>query len=154
MTDVQQYNQQESPRLWLEVTITALFWGIWIYVVTPLVSLFLWFAGYQVFVEQMVTLGGYETFLKKLNTYGTVILCIITATIIWVNWNLRRYGHHNIRTHMIADVTLAESAAVAGVDETTLQQLQSARCIVLAFNEQDQVEPLEVNTHPRVVANT
>jgi poly-beta-1,6-N-acetyl-D-glucosamine biosynthesis protein PgaD len=52
-------NEDEPPlRLMAEATATALFWGMWLYVIMPLVSLLLWFAGVQVFVEQMLTLGG------------------------------------------------------------------------------------------------
>lgn len=154
MTKLNQNNQPESPHWWFEVLITTLFWGVWLYVVMPILSLILWIAGYQVFVEQMITLGGYETFLEKVNTYGLVVLLIMVATIIWVNWNLRHYGHHNTRTHMIADVTLAESAAVAGVDVAKLQQIQTTRRIVIEYDERDYLVQIEKDTQSRTVAST
>lgn len=138
--------REPALRLAAEFAATTIFWGVWLYVIMPLVSLLLWLAGVQVFVEQMITLGGYEAFLEKLTTYGLVVLAIMLATFAWVTWNLRHYGRHNVRTHEIAPVTLAETADAAGLEATAVEQLQRTPRMTLAFDAQNRLLPLVVET--------
>lgn len=130
---------ESFSRLAAEVAATTLFWGLWLYVITPLVSLLLWFMGVQIFVEQMITLGGYESFLDKLLQYGVVVLGIIAVTFSWVSWNLRHYGAHDHRTHQPSDVTLEETAAMAGLKPEALQKLQQQRRVIINFDRRDRV---------------
>ena len=81
-----------------ELMITVLFWGLWIYLVTPLLSLALWFIGIYLFVDRMITLGGYEAFAEQLVNYGSAVIVMWLVLTLWVMWNLRRYGQHNRRT--------------------------------------------------------
>lgn len=135
-------------RLAREAALTTLFWGLWIYLIMPLVSLLLWFAGYQVFVEQMITLGGYEVLLERIAHYGLVVLATMVATLIWVVWNVQRYGHHNIRTHEIAAVTVHETAAVAGLGAQEVERLQECPRLVVDFDEQDRLVVHERSMRP------
>jgi len=111
----------------------------------PLVNLILWFAGVQVFVEQMITLGGYAVLIDQLMTYGLVVLLIMLVTLAWVIWNSRHYGRHNVRTHELAALTLAETADVAGLEVSVVEQLQYSARITLAFDEHNHLLPLEVD---------
>jgi poly-beta-1,6-N-acetyl-D-glucosamine biosynthesis protein PgaD len=134
---------RETPlRLAAEVTATALFWGLWLYVVMPLVSLLLWLAGVQVFVEQMITLGGYEAFLEKLMTYGLVVLAIMLTIFAWVLWNVKHYGKRNTRSHELAAVTLAETAEAAGMEIEAVEKLQYLPRMILAFDDQKRLMPM------------
>ena len=138
---------EEPPlRLAAEMAATTVFWGLWFYVIAPLLSLVLWFAGYQVFVEQMITLGGYETFLQKLTAYGLVVLAIMLATFAWVAWNQRRYGaHRNTRTRAQPAVTLSETAAAAGLDLRAVHTLRRQRRLVIGFDERNRLLVLPRN---------
>ncbi len=136
-------------RFAAEVVATTVFWGLWAYVITPLVSLLLWFAGVQVFVEQMITLGGYQIFFERLMTYGLVVLVIMLTTFAWVTWNLRRYGARNTRTRERPAVTLKETAAVAGLDEGDVRRLQKARRVMVDFDDGDGLILLERRTGRR-----
>lgn len=129
-----------------EAVLTTLFWGLWIYLIMPLVSLLLWFAGYQVFVEQMITLGGYEALLERLTHYGLVVGATMMATLVWVTWNVRRYGHHNIRTHELAAVTTYETAAIAGLEPGELERLHECQRLTVDFDDHDRLMVLECST--------
>jgi poly-beta-1,6-N-acetyl-D-glucosamine biosynthesis protein PgaD len=135
----------DEPRsqLALEVALTAIFWGLWLYVIAPLVSILLWLAGVQVFVEQMITLGGYEHLLGKLTTYGLVILGIVFTTFAWVVWNIRRYGRRNTRRRAPPLVTLKETASAAGMRPDAIRRLQRQRRLVIDFDDQDRLVPQE-----------
>jgi len=121
-----------------EVAATALFWGLWAYFITPVLSIVLWYLGYQVFVEEMFELGGFEALREQLHRYGLVIFLIFFITACWVLYNRLRYGGtHNTRTHMLAPVTLAETADVAGLKLAQAEALQDAKRLVVSFDDAD-----------------
>jgi poly-beta-1,6-N-acetyl-D-glucosamine biosynthesis protein PgaD len=134
-------SEEPPTQFAVEVTVTAIFWGLWLYVIAPLVSILLWLAGFQVFVEQMITLGGYEYLLEKLATYGLVVLGIMVTTFAWVVWNIRRYGNRNTRRRPPPLVTLKETAAVAGLQPDAIRRLQRQRRLVIDFDDQDRLVP-------------
>lgn len=131
-----EYREKEHPwQLVLEITVTSLFWGLWLYIVMPLISALLWLAGVHVFVEQMFVLGGYEALVERLTTYGGVVLAMLVLISLWIVWNVRHYGSRNTRTHALAPVTLMEQAAVAGLEAERLSLLQESRRLVVRFGE-------------------
>lgn len=122
-----------------ELTITTAFWFAWIYLILPLLSLLLWLAGYQLFVEEMLVLGGYEALLGELRIYGLVILAMSLVMLAWIGWNRRHYGRHNKRTRQPPAVTPDEQAAQAGLTAAELAGLQSARRATVDFDDQDRL---------------
>lgn len=138
--------REEAPlRLAAEVVATTAFWGLWLYVIAPLISLVLWLAGVHVFVEQMITLGGYEYFLENLTNYGLVVLAIMLTIFAWVVWNRRRYGARNTRIHGQPAVTLSETATAAGLDPRTVRILRVQRRLVVGFDEQNRLLVMRKN---------
>lgn len=134
-------NQGESRLQWtVEVVATALFWGLWAYFITPVLSIVLWYLGYQVFVEEMFELGGFEALQEQLRNYGLVIFAIFLVTGSWVLYNRLRYGGtHNTRTHALAPVTLAETADEAGLGALETKGLMRARRLVVSFDDSDRL---------------
>lgn len=132
-------SKPESWRVGVELVITGLFWGIWLYFTLPLLSLMLWFAGIYIFVEQMVLLGGYQSFLDRLFEYGLVILGMMLLTLVWINWNMRYHGLGNKRARPPVPVTNREVAEFAGVSHETIKSLQRRRHAVVYFNDRDQL---------------
>ena len=98
-----------------EFTITTLFWLVWLYLIMPLVSLLLWLVGVQLFMDEMIVRGGLQALIEELLRYGLVVLAMLAATLLWVNWNLRHYGGHNKRTHQPQPVSLNELAVDSGL---------------------------------------
>ena len=131
------HTDQESPLLTgAEIVVTVLFWGLWLYLIMPLISLLLWFAGVYIFVDQMVTLGGYQSFIDTLYHYSLVVLAIMLTTFLWVWWNARRYGSvRNKRTLQPDSVSIAELAATADTTEDVIVALQSRRQVLVDFND-------------------
>lgn len=122
-----------------ELTITVAFWFAWVYLILPLFSLLLWLVGYQLFTEEMLARGGYQALLRELRTYGLVILAMSLVMLIWIAWNQRRYGSHNQRIHQPPSLTLSEQAAQAGLTSDEMTALQTTRCMVLDFDDQDRM---------------
>jgi poly-beta-1,6-N-acetyl-D-glucosamine biosynthesis protein PgaD len=128
----------ESPLLTTaEVIVTVLFWGLWLYLVMPLVSLILWLAGVYIFVDQMVVLGGYQSFIDMLYRYSMAVVLMMVTIFLWVWWNASRYGSlRNKRILQPAVVTNAELAAAAATTEEVIAILQSRKHLVVDFDDE------------------
>lgn len=125
-------------RQGLVYMLTVLFWGLWTYLVLPVVSLVLWFMGARLFYEQMVELGGYESLIRSLGAYSAVFLAIVAFLLLWILWNVTRYGgHKDRRTVKAPDVSDAEVATVRMLDESLLPELRTRRRMVVDLDFQD-----------------
>ena len=120
-----------------ELMITVLFWGLWVYLVTPLLSLALWFIGIYLFVDRMVTLGGYEAFAEQLVNYGSAVIVMWLVLTLWVIWNLRRYGQHNRRTEPPPYVTDDQIAEAMHLPVGTISRAHASRHIHLHFDRHE-----------------
>lgn len=128
-----------------ELMITVIFWGLWVYLVTPLLSLLLWFVGIYLFVDRMVTLGGYEAFAEQLVNYGSVVFTMWLTLTLWVIWNLRRYGQRNRRTEPPPYVTDDQIAEAMHLPAEMISRVHGSRQIYLHFDghERPVVEKLK-----------
>ena len=121
--------------LWV---LTALFWGAWFYLVLPLLDVLLWALGVRLVLYQMVDLGGYESLVQSLLGYSVVLSSIVLLLLLWILWNVQRYGgEHDRRTVMPADLTDPEIAAVFRLDEGALADLRQVRAVRVDFDDQD-----------------
>ena len=71
--------------------LTLLFWGVWLYLVLPLVSLVLWVFGVRFFIREIAE-GGYEALRASLLAYSSVLLVLVGLLALWIAWNVVRYG--------------------------------------------------------------
>ncbi|MHB8741941.1 MAG: poly-beta-1,6-N-acetyl-D-glucosamine biosynthesis protein PgaD [Sulfuricaulis sp.] len=141
-TDNQRHIFHDNPivvfsRHATELLVTMIFWGLWIYLITPLISLLLWFAGIYLFVNRMVTLGGYQAFAQQLVKYGSIVFGMWVALSLWVLWNLRRYGKRNRRIELPPHVTDLQLAEAMYLSVETISRLHSARQIYLYFDSNE-----------------
>ena len=123
-------------RRFAELTITAAFWGVWIYLVMPLLSLLLWFAGIYLFVDRMISLGGYRAFSDQLVNYGVTVLVMWSALTLWVVWNVTRYGHRERRSVRPRHVSDKQMAAAMGLSTELVKRLRSERMVALHFESE------------------
>lgn len=120
-----------------ELTLTMIFWGVWIYLVMPLISLLLWLGGVYLFVDRMITLGGYRTFADQLVNYGATVLIMWALLTLWVLWNLGRYGRNerrNVRPRHVSDKQMATSM---GLKSDMVARLRSRKSIALHFESEN-----------------
>ncbi|MCR4301156.1 MAG: poly-beta-1,6-N-acetyl-D-glucosamine synthase [Sulfuricaulis sp.] len=120
-----------------ELMITVIFWGLWTYLVTPLLSLGLWYLGITLFIDRMITLGGYETFAKQLFNYGLAVFAMWLLLTLWVTWNLRRYGERNRRNVKPPHVTKEQMAEAMHLSLDTIQKLIKSRVTYLHFDKHE-----------------
>lgn len=124
-------------RKMAELLVTIVFWGLWVYLITPLLSLLLWMGGIYLFVDRMIAMGGYQTFASHLVDYSIAIFVMWLLLTLWVLWNLLRYGKRNRRSTGPRLVTSEDIAAAIGCEPATVDQLKASREIFLHFDEND-----------------
>lgn len=120
-----------------ELTITVVFWGLWAYLVTPLLSLLLWYIGISLFVDRMVTLGGYEIFAEQMVDYGSIVVAMWLLLTLWVVWNLHRYGQRNRRMALPPHVTRAQMAEAMHLPQESIRRLNTSRATYMHFDSEE-----------------
>lgn len=125
----------DYSRRAFELLVTLVFWGLWAYLVSPLLSLLLWLAGIYLFVDRMITLGGYEAFAQQLTRYSIAVLVMWILLTAWVLWNQARYGRHNRRSIVPRHVTAAQMAEAMGLPAPTVDELRRSRMVFLHYDE-------------------
>jgi biofilm PGA synthesis protein PgaD len=109
--------------------LTLLFWGIWLYLVLPLVSLLLWFFGVRLFIQEIAK-GAYEGLRASLTAYSLILLVLVALLALWIAWNVSRYGgRHDRRTVRREDVTDGEVQKWFRLDGSLLSVLRGERFV-------------------------
>ena len=124
-----------SPKKATEFFMTVLFWGLWSYLITPLVSLVLWFAGIYLFTERMISMGGYQAFADQLINYTTFIAAMGVLLALWVIWNQQRYGRRDKRNVIPGHVSETQVEEVTGLDQGIVDELRRARKIAMHYQD-------------------
>ncbi len=134
-----QYFKPESDTIvTLEVIITIIFWGLWAYLIAPLLSVGLWLAGIYLFKDRILSMGGYEAFINQAVNYGYVILLMGIVLFSWVVWNQQRYGKRNQRTVIPEHVSSYDTGHITGLNEQSIEVLKTSRNIIIHYGEDSQ----------------
>ncbi len=145
-----QWSHRRPLPTGLLTLLTVLFWGVWLYLLLPLVSLLLWVFGIRFLVEQ-IGRGGYEGLLGSLINYGVVLLVLVSLLALWITWNVVRYGgSSDRRTVKRAEVPDWVVRGAFHVDESLLSALRAERLVRVDF-EGDNVVMI-ADTRPRAVS--
>ena len=114
--------------------LTVLFWGVWVYLVLPLVSLLLWFFGVRFFIRELAE-GGYEGLRASLVAYSSVLLVLVGLLALWIVWNVVRYGgSKDRRTAKQDEVDDARVREAFDLDESRLAALRGQRFLRVDLN--------------------
>jgi poly-beta-1,6-N-acetyl-D-glucosamine biosynthesis protein PgaD len=129
-----QWSRRRPLPTGLLTLLTALFWGVWLYLVLPLVSLLLWALGVRFFIG-LFRQGGYEGLLSSLVAYSSVLLVLVSLLALWIAWNVVRYGgSSDRRTVKRAEVPDWVLRGTFRLDESLLSVLRDERLVRVAFD--------------------
>jgi poly-beta-1,6-N-acetyl-D-glucosamine biosynthesis protein PgaD len=141
-----QWSHRRPLPAGLLALLTVFFWGVWLYLVLPLVSLLLWALGVRFLVEQ-IRLGGYEGLLGSLITYGVVLLVLVSLLAFWITWNVVRYGgSSDRRTVKRAEVPDWVIRGKFRIDDSLLSVLRTERLVRVDFEGDDVVVIVDERT--------
>lgn len=118
--------------------ITVLFWGAFLYLLQPILSIIAWWLNIRVFYHQMLLLGGYQAFIDTSIFYMSVIAVLGGSLILWGRINLWRFKDKETRLAS----SVAENKAIAadfGMEENQLKQFQKQKKVYLRFDQEGKV---------------
>jgi biofilm PGA synthesis protein PgaD len=119
--------------------LTALFWALWVYLVLPLAGLLLWAVGVRLFVHRLAE-SGYRALLSSLLAYSSVLLILVGLLVLWMAWNIMRYGgSSDRRTARRPDVPDPAVAAAFRIDGSLLDVLRSGHKVRIDLDADDRI---------------
>jgi poly-beta-1,6-N-acetyl-D-glucosamine biosynthesis protein PgaD len=82
--------EYKSPlKRLVEGSITAVLWLLWVYWILPLITIFMWIFGINIFIEGLFTgdiLGEVRVILFN---GGIAIILVLIIQLVWINYNFR-----------------------------------------------------------------
>lgn len=123
--------------------ITIVCWAIYLYLLLPLFTLFLWILGVQTIYDQIIGERGYEELIRLLENGGITTLVIFVIVSGWTYYNylwFRRRGERRGGRVMISsDVEIAK---MLDVDMAAMEGIRtSCRILVKVDNGNYRIEP-------------
>ena len=132
-----QWSHRRPLPTGLLALLTVLFWGVWLYLVLPLVSLLLWAFGVRFFRKELAN-GGYEGLRSSLLSYSSILLVLVGLLALWIVWNVMRYGgSRDRRTVKRAEVTDLEVRKAFRLDESLLDSMRAGRLVRVDLDPED-----------------
>ena len=125
-----------GTKKYTELLLMFISWSLWVYLVTPLISLLVWVAGAYLFKKEMMTPYSIDLFTHALN-YGGVILTMWVFTAFWIIWNHSRYSNRNRRTTPAPVVTVPEICEMTTLSEDSVAYLRNTKETFMHYDEED-----------------
>lgn len=124
---------QSLHQRYASAFFTFIFWVIWIFLWTPLITLLSWLAGGDLFYLQMVELEGYKGLIADFQSFLLVISILGGGLAIWALYNWVRFRGVDRRTAPNA-VTTQQLAEFFAVDPQALDRKQQAKYLSIRFD--------------------
>lgn len=140
---------QSLRQRYLSATFTLIFWTIWIFLWTPLLTLLGWLLGLDLVYIEMIELKGYRAIIAD---FGLFLICVgIIGGIlgIWAAYNFFRFKDLERRA-AIRPVNNPQLAAFFKVDPQTLTRQQNTQCLSVSFDSLGNIvasKPIEPAAH-------
>jgi len=145
-----------KPEKMFEAAVMFVSWGLWAYLITPLLSLVLWYAGVALFADRIISPASLEV-VSNVYGYGVAIVTMWLCLALWITWNQKRYGRRNRRSGGPSAITPEQSGAFFGLSRYQVEQLRLQRQVALHLDEHDHpvIETImrEENVYPIAAAS-
>jgi poly-beta-1,6-N-acetyl-D-glucosamine biosynthesis protein PgaD len=109
-----------------EWSFTTVMWGIYIYLVLPVLNVILWLLGIQIFFIEVIEKSVYLQLLNLLENLGWCILIVFGILRIWGYYNYIRFGQKNRRKE-VSSVTVKQLAEFFELPAEQILDLQSKK---------------------------
>lgn len=117
-----------------DAVITAVLWGVYLYLWVPLVSLLAWALGFEFAYDVMVRAGGARDLLPILLEYAVVVSVILSAFTIWSVSNRLRFKHltRRSRREPVSDEALSD---YFGIPISQIVSMRSHQILRVTFDD-------------------
>ncbi|PPD33024.1 MAG: poly-beta-1,6-N-acetyl-D-glucosamine biosynthesis protein PgaD [Methylomonas sp.] len=142
---------QSLQQRYVSAFLTFIFWVIWFFLWTPLITLFGWLSGLDLIYIQMIELEGFSDIAEDFS--GFLISVAIFGGLLgfWALYNFLRFKDIERRA-AITPVNNQQLAAFFGVGVNLLGKQQQAQCLSISFDDQGNISQIGTITKPIAIA--
>jgi len=126
ITIIHEPQAKSWTRRLIEGGITGLAWGIWFYLLLPVINILMWILSGHLIFRRLFTEHGLEIFSGLMKQMGIITICCIIIIQGWSYYNYVRFGKKERRKSM--QMGAEEERLLAEfhqVDQQLLHQLRS-----------------------------
>ncbi|MDY6843063.1 MAG: poly-beta-1,6-N-acetyl-D-glucosamine biosynthesis protein PgaD [Thermodesulfobacteriota bacterium] len=81
-------SELKSPlRYLIEGAVTIFLWSLWVYWISPILTLILWFFGIRFFYSEFFLKSGIGEVIHIMKDGGLVVLIITAVMLVWIYYN-------------------------------------------------------------------
>ncbi len=80
-----------------ELTFTGFVWGIWMYLLLPIVNVLLWIVGLKFIDTSVIDQVGYKELLGLIGKMGWIVLIVFIVFRLWGFYNYNKFGKKSRR---------------------------------------------------------
>jgi poly-beta-1,6-N-acetyl-D-glucosamine biosynthesis protein PgaD len=80
-----------------EMTFTSFVWGIWLYLLLPVVNIIMWILGFKFIKISVIEQVGYKEFFDLMSKMGWTVLIVFLILRVWGYYNYHRFGKRGRR---------------------------------------------------------
>lgn len=112
-----------------ELTFTGFVWGLWAYLLLPLVNIVMWIVGLRFIEISVIEQLGYKEMIALMSKMGWIVLTVFLILRLWGFYNYKRFGKRSrrISSH---PVTIEQLAAHFQISIEQVEYMQSQKEIV------------------------
>ncbi len=125
---------QSLRQKYISALLTFIFWVIWIFLFTPLITLLGWLLGIHLVYFQMIELEGSKAVIENFGAFLECLAAIGGSLSAWAYYNYWRFGKIDRRTQL-PPVTNDQLSAFFHVEESSLSAQQENKCLSVSFDE-------------------
>ena len=116
-------------------------WAMWIYLLTPLVTLTSWVLGDKKLINEMRWFGGYKSLLELLQIYGMSLLVMAGLWLIWITY--RVLLTRSVKPSTNSTVSDSEICEFYQVKNAELQSCRKANQITVFYDDHGHIVELK-----------
>ncbi|MBC8413545.1 MAG: poly-beta-1,6-N-acetyl-D-glucosamine biosynthesis protein PgaD [Nitrospira sp.] len=109
-----------------EMTFTGFVWGIWLYLLMPVVNIILWILGINVLSMSIFEQVNYSEFLHLIQKMGWIILTVFLILRLWAFYNYVAFGKKSKR-RASSLVTIENLAAQYDIPVDRIREMQQQK---------------------------
>lgn len=129
---------QSLHQRYMSTLLKFLFWALWIFLWTPLVTLAGWLAGAHLTYFEMVRLNGWTEVVHDFKIFMLCVAVIGGALGLWAAYNYYRFRGVE-RRKAFPPVEKRQLAEFFNVNIVDLALQQKAQCLAVAFDERGRI---------------
>jgi biofilm PGA synthesis protein PgaD len=122
-----------------ESGFTGVMWGIWIYLLLPVINIILWLLGVRYFHITVIEQVGYQELLGLVSRMGLIVLTIFLIMRLWGYYNYRKFGRKSRRRGNVPG-TVEQLAAHYNISVGLVKNYQSKKEIDWHIAEEEKFE--------------